>query len=124
MPSPPQKLSPAEFAILKHLWLLESATVAEVRDQFARQTAPAYTTVMTLLGRLADKGAVRIAKDARPYRYRPALQRATMLRRMLDDFVKTVYEGDAQLLVQHLLDDAHLTADEVREALAESSEEL
>ncbi len=123
MPSPPQKLSPGEFEILKILWKLESATVAQVRAQYPRDLAPAYTTVMTLLGRLADKNAVRIGKEHRPFRYLRALQRATMLRRELDYFVKRIYEGDAQLLLQHLLGDAHLTADEAEQAIADISEE-
>ncbi len=124
MPSIPSKLSPGEFEILKILWKLEIATVAEVRDDFPRAEAPAYTTIMTQLGRLVDKAAVRVSKEYRPFRYRPALQRSTLLRRRLDAFLKTTYEGDAQLVFQHLLVDAHLTPPEASTVLDEMSEEL
>ena len=56
-------LTTAEFEILKVLWRLEQATVAEVRgEQTRRGSSPAYTTVMTLLGRLAAKGAVLLGQ--------------------------------------------------------------
>ncbi|MCP4447898.1 MAG: BlaI/MecI/CopY family transcriptional regulator [Myxococcales bacterium] len=122
MPSIPERLSPGEFEILKILWKLEVATVAEVRADYPREEAPAYTTIMTLLGRLAGKSAVRVSKERRPFRYRPALQRSTMLRRRLVEFLKTSYQGDAQLLLQHLLSDAHLTAAEATSVVDEISE--
>ena len=124
MPPVPLKLSPAEFEILKILWKLEVATVAEVRADFQREDAPAYTTIMTLLGRLVDKSAVRVSRDVRPFRYRAALQRSTMLRRRLGDFLKVSYDGDAQLLLQHLLHDAHLTGPQASSVLDEVSEQL
>lgn len=124
MPSIPSKLSPGEFEILKILWKLEIATVAEVRADYPRDEAPAYTTIMTQLGRLADKAAVRVSKEYRPFRYRPALQRGTLLRRRLDAFLQTTYEGDAQLVLQHLLVDSHLTPPEASTVLDELSEEL
>ncbi len=124
MPPTTPKLSPGEFEILKILWKLETATVAEVRADYAREAAPAYTTIMTLLGRLVEKSAVRVSKEHRPFRYRPALQRGTMLRRRLDEFLKTTYDGDAHLLLQHLLGDAHLGASEAAKALGTLSEEL
>jgi BlaI family penicillinase repressor len=124
VPKIPSKLSPGEFEILKILWKLKIATVAEVRSDYSREVAPAYTTIMTLLGRMVEKSAVRVSKEHRPFRYRPALKRSTMLRRRLDEFLKTTYEGDAQRILQHLLMDGHLTAPEARAALDEISEEL
>lgn len=124
MPSIPSKLSPGEFEILKILWKLEVATVAEVRADYVREDAPAYTTIMTLLGRLVDKSAVRVSKETRPFRYRAALQKSTMLRRRLAEFLKVSYEGDAQLLLSHMLTDAHLTGPEATSVLDEHSEEL
>ncbi len=98
--------------------------MAEVRAAYTRELAPAYTTIMTLLGRLVEKSAVRVSKEYRPFRYRPALQRGTMLRRRLDEFLKSTYEEDAQLLLQHLLVNGHLTANEVSTVLGETCEEL
>jgi len=104
----PSKLSPGEFEILKVLWKLEVATVAEVRADYDREEAPAYTTIMTVLTRMVEKAAVRVMKDTRPFRYRAAVQRGTMLRKRLQEFLMATYDGDAQLLMQHLIRDAHL----------------
>lgn len=45
----------------------EPVTVAEVQRQLPGE--PAYTTVMTTLGRMSDKGALRQIRDGRAYRY-------------------------------------------------------
>ncbi len=121
MPSSPQKLSPGEFAILKILWRIESGTVADVREAQTRRDgiAPAYTTTMTMLGRLVDKQAVRVDKDRQPYRYRPALRRNTLLKRKLRDFVRTVYDDEPTVLIRQLLSDEYLSADELAELLRE-----
>ena len=54
-----QRPSPLELEALKVLWTLGSGTVADVRDALEPQRELAYTTVLTLLDRLAGKGAVR-----------------------------------------------------------------
>lgn len=119
-----EKLSPGEFELLKILWKLESATVAEVRDacSLVDGMPPAYTTTMTVLGRLVDKQAVRVDKAKQPYRYRPALRRNTMLRSRLREFIEICYEGDVQLLLEQLLADGHLSPQELRSQLAEDAD--
>ena len=106
------KLSPAEFELMKLLWKLERATVAEVREAH-RASHPngelAYTTVMTLLGRLVDKEAARVEKDKQPFRYRPAVRRMTILRERLRDFVSTTFDDDAAALVAQLVETDALT---------------
>ena len=57
-----QRPSPLELEALKVLWTLGSGTVADVRDALEPQRELAYTTVLTLLDRLAGKGAVRREK--------------------------------------------------------------
>ena len=111
------KLSPAEFELMKTLWDLERATVAEVRDAHkARQRSElAYTTVMTMLGRLVDKEALRVDKDKQPFCYRPAIRRSTLLRDRLRDFVELSFDGDAEELVRLLVSDGLIEADRLGE---------
>ena len=82
MPRPPE-LTPAELNLMKVLWRLGKATVADARAELNRPEATcrttrrdggelAYTTVMTLLGRLAAKGAVEVDREREPYVDRPA----------------------------------------------------
>ena len=109
-------LTPAEFAVMKVLWQLRRGTVAEVRAEHGRQFASdlAYTTVMTLLGRLAAKGAVKVDKARQPFVYKPALKRESIVRERLRDFLDSCFDGQAESLVLHLVEDETLSLDELR----------
>lgn len=120
VPTSLQKLSPGEFEILKILWKLDSATVAEVRA--AHGNRPAYTTTMTVLGRLVDKEAVRVDKAKQPFRYRPAMRRSTLLRHRLREFVEVCYEGDVEHLLEDLLGESQISEEAVLRVVAESRE--
>jgi predicted transcriptional regulator len=121
VPTSLQKLSPGEFEILKILWRLDSATVAEVREAHDGRTGnrPAYTTTMTVLGRLVEKDAVRVDKAKQPFRYRPAMRRSTLLRRRLREFVDVCYEGDAEHLLEDLLGEAQISEEAVLRVVLE-----
>ena len=117
MATQPPDMTPAEFKLMKVLWSLGSATVATVRAEHNRRfdTDLAYTTVMTLLKRLAGKNAVAVDKSRQPFTYRPAYQRASVLRQRLRRFVETVFDGNSESLVLHLVEDESLSLDELRE---------
>ncbi len=106
-------LTPAEFNVMKVLWQLRRATVAEVRT--ALGTDLAYTTVMTLLGRLAQKGAVAVDKTREPFVYKAAHRRESVLRDRLRTFLHDVFDGDADALVLRLLQDESISLDELRD---------
>jgi predicted transcriptional regulator len=111
----PSDLTPAEFGALKALWRLEQATVADVRAELARRGHPvAYTTVMTLLGRLAAKQAVVVDRAREPFLYRPAQRRELVLRERLRAFVRDVFDGEASSVVLGLVEDESLSLDELR----------
>jgi predicted transcriptional regulator len=116
MGSSPPDMTPAEFRLMKVLWTLNRATVAEVRDEHNRMygTELAYTTVMTLLGRLAAKRALKVDKARQPYIYRPAFRREFVLRDRLRQFLDTVFDGKADSLVLHLVEDESLSLEELR----------
>jgi BlaI family transcriptional regulator, penicillinase repressor len=115
MKRPVPDLTPAEFDVMKALWRRRAGTVAEVRAALAEAgIAQAYTTVMTLLGRLADKDAVKVDRDRQPFVYRPALRRDTVLRARLGSFLREVFDGEAEELVLHLVEDEALSPDELR----------
>ena len=118
------RMTGAEFELMKILWRLEQATVAEVRAEAGND--PAYTTVMTLLGRLEKKGAVAVDKSRQPYIYKPLVRRESVIRRRLDAFIERVFDGRAESLVLQLIEDKSLSLEELRELeskLAEGDEE-
>lgn len=128
MGSSPPDMTPAEFRLMKVLWTLNRATVAEVRDEHNRMygTELAYTTVMTLLGRLAAKRALKVDKARQPYMYRPAFRRESVLRDRLRQFLDTVFDGKADSLVLHLVEDESLSLEELRriERVVEGREDV
>ncbi len=109
-------MTPAELRVLKALWQLGKGSVAEVRAELQqRGNELAYTTVMTLLGRLAAKNAVLVDKAREPFVYRPAHRRESVLRERLREFVRDVFDGQADSLVLRLVEDESLTREELRE---------
>ena len=113
--APSPDLTTAELRVMKALWEVERGTVAEVRSELARRGQElAYTTVMTLLGRLAGKGAALVDKDREPFIYKPAHRRESVLRDRLREFVKEVFDGNADSLVLNLVEDESLSRAELR----------
>ncbi|MFO0581629.1 MAG: BlaI/MecI/CopY family transcriptional regulator [Anaeromyxobacter sp.] len=107
--------SETEFQVLKVLWALQGATVAQVRERYnaLHGTSLAYTTVMTLLGRLVAKGAAKVDREREPFLYTAASRRQAVLRERLRAFVASVFDGDADELALHLVEAEVLTPDAV-----------
>ena len=100
---------------MKALWQLGSASVAQVRAELQqRGNELAYTTVMTLLGRLATKNAVQVDRTREPFVYSPAFRRESVLRERLREFVRDVFDGQAESLVLRLVEDETLTRAELQ----------
>jgi BlaI family penicillinase repressor len=109
-------MTPAELRVMKALWQLGAASVSDVRSELERRgQALAYTTVMTLLGRLAAKGAVIVDREREPFVYKPAQRRESVLAARLREFVRDVFDGRADSLVLHLVEDESLTRADLRE---------
>jgi predicted transcriptional regulator len=109
-------MTPAELRVMKALWQLGHGSVADVRAALhERGQDLAYTTVMTLLGRLATKSAVTVDKAREPFLYAPAFRRESVLRERLREFVREVFDGQADSLVLRLVEDASLTREELQE---------
>jgi predicted transcriptional regulator len=66
-------LAPLELDCLNTLWPMGEGTVREIRDRLAVRLPRAYTTIMTIMDRLARKGIVERKKTGRAYVYRANL---------------------------------------------------
>ena len=110
------EMTPAELRVMKALWELGHASVADVRAELARRGhEAAYTTVMTLLGRLATKGAVQVDREREPFVYKPAHRRESVLRERLRAFLRDTFDGEASSLVLRLVEDEALSREELRD---------
>lgn len=72
-----------QLTVMGILWRLGQATVEDVRNQLPSESRGAYTTVQTVLNRLADRGLIERRKDARAILYVPALSEAEYLSRSI-----------------------------------------
>jgi len=101
-------LAPLELDCMNTLWPLGEATVREIRDLLAERRPRAYTTIMTIMDRLARKGVVERRKSGRAYLYRANLSaeqaRAQALGQVIDNF----FAGSKAALLAHL--DGHADA--------------
>jgi predicted transcriptional regulator len=102
MRTPHPTLTPQELAIMKVVWGLEEATVRQVYESLREKRAVAYTTVMTMMKILEDKGYLKRALVDRAHVYRPAKPRQQVLGAMVRDFVDRVFDGAPDRLLLHL----------------------
>ena len=108
-------LTDQELAIMKVVWDRGSATVREVYEELLKQRKIAYTTVMTMMGILEQKG--RLKKDAveRAYVYSPAEPQAEVVGTMVKDFLARMFNGSAQPLLVHLAENRHIKQEHLDE---------
>lgn len=110
---------------MKVVWRLGKATVRDVYEAARERRPVAYTTVMTMMRILEDKGYLRKSLVERAHVYTPARPRQQVVGAMVRDFVDRVFDGAPDGLLLHLARDGRLTAKQRRivERLIEESEE-
>jgi len=110
-------ITEAELRIMKLLWQRGASTVRQVLESLPATTEdrPAYTTVMTLMKQLADKGALTVDRERQPFVYKPAVRRDQVFRHRVSQFLHEVFDGQAADLVLRLVEDEELSATELRQ---------
>jgi predicted transcriptional regulator len=78
---------------LNALWEIGEGNVEDVRKVVAQSRPLAYTTVLTLLDRLARRGAVSRRKEGRGFRYQPTVARDRLRRMALRQFLEYHFDG-------------------------------
>ena len=113
---PPSKtLTDQELEIMKIVWVLEEATVRDVYEKLLEHRKIAYTTVMTLMKILETKGHLKKSSDERAHVYRPTQPKQQVIGGMVREFVNRVFNGSAEPLLVHLVEDEGLTEKELAE---------
>ena len=93
---------PLELECLKALWVMGEGNVKDVRRAIAVHRNLAYTTVMTVLDRLARKGGVARRKVGRSFVYAPVLRRDNLRRLAIRDLVDRFFDGSEDALMDYL----------------------
>lgn len=105
-----------QLEILQILWASHEASVAQVQEALAeRGRKLAYTTVMTLCRRMADRGLLTYVQRERAYIYSPVAKRSSVLKRLAGGLVERAFGGSEAQLIMTLLADARISPDELEE---------
>jgi len=96
---------------LRALWALGEANVRAVREALQPRRTLAYTTVMTMLDRLARKQAVSRRKVGRSFVYTPLLSREDIRQLAVRELLDTLFDGSKETLVAYLNGQAVLHSD-------------
>jgi predicted transcriptional regulator len=115
MNKPLAPLTDVELEIMQVLWDLERGTVRDVYEILRERRQVAYTTVMTMMSILEEKGHLKRHKEGRAFLYTPARPRQKVIASMVDEFVVRVFGGSARPLVLGLAKDKKLSAEDLRE---------
>ena len=116
-------LTPQELAIMKVVWDLETATVRDVYERLRSSRDVAYTTILTMMKILEQKGYVKKSRADRAFVYRPTHPRQQVLGGMVREFLDRVFDGASKPMLLHLVKQTKLT-DKERKALLRAIEEV
>jgi predicted transcriptional regulator len=113
-------LTEQELEIMKVVWRLKTATVRHVYETLLERRRIAYTTVMTMMNILEQKGHLKKRYADRAYIYQPSQPQKQVIGSMVREFVDRVFNGSAEPLLAHLIEDRHLSEsdlDEIRRTI-------
>lgn len=108
-------LGETEMEVLHHVWKLEEATVKQVRNRILETREVAYTTIMTVMKNLAEKGYLKYRKDGVTYVYSPAREPESVRSSLIGDLMKKVFKGSPKELVQALVNSKDLSQKDLSE---------
>jgi len=91
-----------ELLCLKALWTLGEGSVGDVRRALSETKPLAYTTVMTLLERLARKGLAARRKVGRAFLYAPQRSQDSIRRMAFRDFLEIYFDGSSDRLLEFM----------------------
>ena len=102
-------LTEHQLEIMKEVWRLGDATVRDVYEALRTRRPIAYTTVMTTMKTMAAKGHLKKRTEGRAFVYRATEPQSRALRRIVGDFLDRVFNGSAEPLLVHLVEERHLS---------------
>jgi len=123
MRTPAPTLTPQELAIMKVVWKLGSVTVRDVYDDLRGRREIAYTTVLTMMKILEQKGYLKAERGDRAFVYKPVRARQDVLGGMVREFIDRVFDGASRPMLLHLVKHTKLS-DKERKALLRAIEEV
>jgi predicted transcriptional regulator len=105
------RLGELERAVMEQVWAAAedhrpTVSVREVHEALAGRRAIAYTTVMTVMGRLTESGLLTQERSERAYRYAAAASREELTASTMREQLEGIGGSDRRTALLHFLDDA------------------
>lgn len=97
-------LTRRELQIMKVIWEKGAATVRQVCDAVSKQRATAYTTILTLMSILEQKGALVHTKSGRAYIYKPIISRHQATQNHVRDVIMRFFDGNPEKLIAEVME--------------------
>jgi predicted transcriptional regulator len=108
-----RRLGEMELRIMNVLWERGPSTVRQMLEALPTRPRPAYTTVLTMMRLMHEKGYLGRREQGRAHVYQARLREAPTKRSLLRQLVDGAFRGSAEALVVGLLDDEKLSAKEL-----------
>ena len=89
-------LGPREAEIMEIIWARDSVIVAEIHEVLQSRGRIAYTTVMTIMGRLVGKGLLRRTLIGNTYHYAAAQTKKEVIRSVVEGVVDSLLREFAE----------------------------
>jgi BlaI family transcriptional regulator, penicillinase repressor len=109
------RLTDQELEIMKLVWERRSTTVRDIYEALLERRKVAYTTVMTMMNILEQKKFLRRKQEDRAYVYEPTRPKEQVLGGLVRDFLNRVFNGSAEPLLQHLVEQEKISEADLRE---------
>ena len=111
------QVTEAEWKIMECLWDHAPQTMGEITATLDSATGWTRQTVITLLKRMTEKGAVSMDDSGRAKKYTPLITREEASAEETHKLLDHVFKGKASLLVNQLVDSGNLTEEDLQEIL-------
>ena len=109
------RLGRLELQIMNVVWQKQKATVHDVKNALSRGRKPAYSTILTMMRKLEAKGYLEHDVDDRTYVYRSTVSQQAVRHGVLGDILDRLFEGSPSLLLNSLVEQNHISAEELHE---------
>ena len=108
-------LGETEMEVLHHVWNMKKASVSEVHEEIRKTRKVAYTTIMTVMKKLGEKGYLKYEKQGVTYIYSPAQEPETVKHNLLNNLLQKVFKGSPMAMMQTLVQNETISGDEIDE---------
>lgn len=116
MPRPrSQNPTPAELEVLEVLWQRGPSTVRQVLEELNRRRPRAYTSVMSLLNVMTEKGLLKRKPQGRAFVYEPRVREQPTRGKLVGDLVRRAFGGSVRQLMASALEQTDPTPEELDE---------